>query len=110
MAALRFHLDESVNHAIANGLKRRGLDVTTTSDADLIAASDEDQLTYASSAERVLVTHDDDFLRLHAAGAPHRGIVFVRQRRRSIGQIVLGLAALSRRVGADEMIRQVHYL
>ena len=28
---IRFHLDENVGNAIADGLRRRGIDVTTTS-------------------------------------------------------------------------------
>lgn len=28
---IRFHLDENVSNAIAEGLRRRGIDVTTTS-------------------------------------------------------------------------------
>ena len=33
---IRFHLDEHVAHAIAEGLRRRGVDVTTTTDAGLL--------------------------------------------------------------------------
>ena len=32
---MRFHLDEHVPHAIAEGLRRRGIDVTTTVEAGL---------------------------------------------------------------------------
>ena len=35
---IRFHLDENVSNAIAEGLRRRGIDVTTTSETGLIAA------------------------------------------------------------------------
>jgi hypothetical protein len=34
---IRFHLDENVNGAIADGLRRRGIDVTNTPEAELIA-------------------------------------------------------------------------
>lgn len=44
---IRFHLDENVNSAVADGLRRRGVDVTATSEAGLIAASDEVQLEFA---------------------------------------------------------------
>ena len=37
---IRFHLDENCPHAIAEGLRRRGIDVTTTPEVDLISASD----------------------------------------------------------------------
>jgi predicted nuclease of predicted toxin-antitoxin system len=53
--ALLYHLDENMPHAIANGLQQRGVDVTTTSDAGLIGASDEEQLAHALAENRVLV-------------------------------------------------------
>jgi hypothetical protein len=44
---MRFHLDEHVAHAIAAGLRRRGIDVTTTTDAALLSAPDEDHIAFA---------------------------------------------------------------
>jgi hypothetical protein len=35
---IRFHLDENVDRAIALGLRRRAIDVTTTKDAGLCRA------------------------------------------------------------------------
>jgi Domain of unknown function (DUF5615) len=39
---IRFHLDENVSNAVAEGLRRRGIDVTTTSEQGLISVSDEE--------------------------------------------------------------------
>jgi hypothetical protein len=39
---IRFHLDENCSHAIAAGLRRRGIDVTTTPEAGLLGAGDAD--------------------------------------------------------------------
>ena len=36
---IRLHLDENVDHAVAHGLRLRGIDVTTSTDADLIGAT-----------------------------------------------------------------------
>ncbi|WP_289500441.1 hypothetical protein [Gloeocapsopsis sp. IPPAS B-1203] len=33
---IKFHLDENVSHAVAEGLCRRGIDLTTTPEAALI--------------------------------------------------------------------------
>lgn len=57
---IKYHLDESVNNAIANGLRLRGIDVTTSKAAGLVGATDPEQLHYANREGRVLVTHDDD--------------------------------------------------
>jgi hypothetical protein len=41
---IRFHLDEDVDPAIAEGLRRRGIDVTTTPEVGLLGARDPIQL------------------------------------------------------------------
>jgi predicted nuclease of predicted toxin-antitoxin system len=73
---IRFHLDENCHRAIAEALSRRGIDVTTTPDAGLLSATDDEQLAYCQSQQRVLFTQDHDFLRLHASGIGHPGIVY----------------------------------
>lgn len=35
---IRFHLDENVSNAIAEGLRRRGIDVITTPETDMMGA------------------------------------------------------------------------
>ena len=71
---IKFYLDESVSNAIGFGLHRRGIDVTTTSEVGLIGASDREQITFATSEHRILITHDDDFVVLHRRGVTHAGI------------------------------------
>ncbi|MFN2165387.1 MAG: DUF5615 family PIN-like protein [Anaerolineae bacterium] len=71
---IRFHLDEQVDPDIARALRQHGVDVTTTIDAGLRTALDEEQLDYARQARRVLVTHDADFLRVASRGVDHPGI------------------------------------
>ena len=44
---IKFHLDEHIPGAIADGLRREGINVTTTSEAGLIGASDEDHINFA---------------------------------------------------------------
>ena len=107
---LRFHLDESVNNAVAIGLRLRGFDVSVSNDAGLLGASDDVQLAYATSENRLLVTHDDDFLRLHAGGVIHAGIAYTRASKRTIGQLVLKLAALGRAHTAEDIAGTVEFL
>jgi predicted nuclease of predicted toxin-antitoxin system len=82
---IKYHLDESVANAVANGLGHRGIDVTTSKAAGLIGASDLQQLDYAMKQDRVLVTHDDDFLRIHAAGRRAHRRVLARHEAQSNG-------------------------
>jgi predicted nuclease of predicted toxin-antitoxin system len=107
---LRFHLDENVDPAIADGLRRRGIDVTTTLEVDLIRASDEKQLEFAISEARVIVTHDADFLRIAERGDDHPGIAYSPQESRSVGQIIATLFLMSECLAADEMRNHVEFL
>src|SRR6516164_586267 len=80
-----FHLDENCSQAIAAGLRRRGIDVTTTPEVGLLGAIDEDQLAFCLTQGRVIFSYDDDLLRLAASGIEHAGVVYCQQRKRIIG-------------------------
>ena len=45
-ATIRFRLDENCSHAIAVGVRRRGIDVTTSPEVGLLGVIDADQLAY----------------------------------------------------------------
>ena len=107
---IRYHLDEHMGPAVAQGLRQRGVDVTTTVDAGLVGASDEEQLAFAVANGRTFVTRDHHFLVLHAEGVIHGGIAFWHSKRRDIGQLVLDLVLLWRVATAEEMRRHVEYL
>lgn len=81
---IRFHLDEHVSHAIAHALRRRGVDVSTTTDAGLLGVEDGDQLAYATAERRVLVTHDPDLIELaHRVQAQRVSRIVTRNAARS---------------------------
>lgn len=107
---IRFHLDENVSNAIAIALRSRGIDLTTTSEEGLMAAPDEVQLEFALSQGRVIFTQDTDFLRIHAAGVAHAGIVYCQQGSRSIGEIVRGLILIWELIESEEMVGCVEFL
>jgi hypothetical protein len=73
---IRFHLDEHVAHAVADGLRRLGIDVTTSTDASLLGAADADQIAYGLAQLRVIFSEDDDLLALAAAGVEHAGLAY----------------------------------
>jgi len=101
---IRFHLDENCPQAIAEGLRRRGIDVTTTPEADLLSASDDEQTAYALSECRVIFTQDKDFLRINASGVPHAGIAYCHQGKRSIGGIIQGLTEIWEMLEPEQML------
>lgn len=107
---IRFHLDENCNRAIADGLRRRGVDVTTTPEVGLIQAVDEAQAAYAVEQGRVIFTQDRDFLRLHAAGTAHPGIAYCDKDRLGIGEIISGLVLIWEVYDPEDMAGKVEYL
>ena len=106
---IKYHLDENVDHAIAHGLRLRGLDVTTAIDADLIAAADSEHIKFALSENRVVFTQDQDFLRHHAAGDEHAGIIYSQHGACSIGEMVRHLHFLSDCLEPPDMRGQLEF-
>lgn len=107
---IKFHLDESVSNAIALGLRRREINVTTTSEAGLIGVSDREQIAFALSENRILITHDDDFVILHRSGITHAGITYCDQKRRSIGEILNTLILIWETLEPEDMKNQLEFL
>jgi len=110
MAEIRYHLDEHVDTAVAVGLRRRGVNVTTTVEAGLVRSSDPQQLAFARSQQRVFVTRDRRILESVTRGTSHAGIVIARTGRGVIGPTVLALAHLHRTATAEEMVDRIEYL
>jgi predicted nuclease of predicted toxin-antitoxin system len=107
---LSFHLDEHIHPAIAAGLRRRGIDVTTTIEAGLSGADDEQHVAFALTEVRVVVTHDDDFLVLHSQGVPHAGIAFCHQGDRTIGEMLRSLLLMNECLEPNEMLGRVEFI
>ena len=107
---MRFHLDEHVSHAIAHALRRRGVDVSTTTDAGLLGAEESDQLAYAISECRVLVTHDPDLIELAHRDQRHAGIAYCDQERRSLRSLIGSLLFMWEVLSPEAMDGPIEYL
>lgn len=107
---LAFHLDEHMDHAIAHGLRSRGIDVTTTTEAGLLSADDSAHLDFALRERRVIVTNDADFLVIASQSADHAGIAYAPRGARSIGQILRHLCLMNDCLEPSEMAGQVEFL
>ena len=110
MAEIRYHLDEHMNKAVAVGLRRRGIDVTTTVEAGLLRASDPDQIAFATVQQRVFVTRERGILAAIGHDVSHAGIAIARSGRRTIGPTILALTRLHRTKTAEEMVDRIEYL
>jgi hypothetical protein len=108
--AIKYHLDEHIHPGIAIGLRSRGIDTTTTTQSELSGEPDTVHLAYALAEHRVLVTHDADFLGLHAAGVSHAGIVYCHQDKYPVGVLLQMLLLLDACETIQSMLNRVEYL
>lgn len=109
MSQVRYHVDEHIARAVVNGLRRRGIDVTMPAEMGMRGRSDADQLAFATAADRVIVTRDQDYLRLHAASAEHAGIVFI-QAETGTGAMIRGLTLIFQVLDAEDMLQHVEFI
>jgi uncharacterized protein with PIN domain len=107
---IKLHLDENCDPRIAAGLRLHGIDVTTTADAGLLQATDQQHLAYAAANSRVILTQDADFLRMAAAGQQHPGILFYPDQGRSIGQVIRAVHLFWELCEPEELANQVQFV
>jgi len=98
-----------VPRSVTGGLLRRGADVLTAREANMLGASDQDHLNLANEQNRVILTQDADFLRLHQAGASHSGIIYVPQQT-PVGYIVRKLMTVHDLINPGEMKNRVEFI
>lgn len=116
MSALKIHLDEDADaHALLNGLRHRGWDVTSTRERGLLRCSDWEQLTWAAEQGRTLYTYNaSDFCRLHSeflrSGKHHAGIIIGDQQTASVGEELRRLIKVSEAKTADDMKDNLEFL
>ena len=114
MGKIRIYTDESVNIAIAEGLKRRGVDSFSAKDMGNLGLTDDEQLIFARDKGAVLFTHDTDFLRLAIKWIEekkrHYGVVYSHQKDYGIGDSIRRLKLLTTILSSEDMIDHVEFL
>ena len=101
---MRLYLDEDLAPAIAEQLRRRGIDAVTAHDVAMTGVSDVAQLDHAASEARALVTRNVRHFRALGnarirSQTPHAGIILcpASLRGSEYGVIVEALGQLTRR-------------
>lgn len=107
---IRLHLDENVDPDVARGLRRHGIDITTTQDVGLRTQSDSAQLAFIRAESRVMMTHDADFLQIAGTTNDHPGIVYCDKTARSIGELIRGLILIYEVLTPEDIHGQVEFL
>jgi len=110
---IELYLDEDVSVLVADLLRGRGFVAITTRDAQQLQNIDAEQLAYAISQHKTLVTHNRaDFEALAQnyadAGQTHYGIILAD--RYPLYELVQRRMRILNHVTADEMENQVRYI
>jgi Domain of unknown function (DUF5615) len=109
----KLHLNEHISPSLAEQLRNHGFDVISSQEADLLSASDDEQLEFAASEQRAVVTFNiGDFTALHhqyeSAGREHWGIIF--SPRQPIPVLFQRLLKLLQSVPAEQLKNQIYWL
>ena len=114
MEKIRVYTDESVDVAIAEGLKRRGVDAWSARDAGKLGLTDEEQIQYAISERASIFSHDDDFLKLAIQWVReekmHYGVIYAHRLDYSIGECVRKLKLIVDVLAQEDMINHIEFL
>ncbi len=108
--AIRFFLDENVHGEAVAGLRACGIDAISAREVGRLRLPNPEQLAFATAEGRVLVTHDQDYLALHATGTSHADIAGCHPTSYSLGQLIGAPVLVCGAMTADEMIDHVEYL
>jgi predicted nuclease of predicted toxin-antitoxin system len=113
MALIALYLDEDVHPRLATILRERGFDVLTTAEAGMLGKSDPEQLEFATSQGRAILTHNiRDYVRLaqHYAkkNRSHAGIIVSDQL--PLRELLRRTLRLMTALSAEEMINRFEWL
>lgn len=103
-------LDEHVPPAVAEQLRRRGIECETVREAGRLGLSDAEQLRLAAADGFVFVSHDSDFSILARSNTEHAGIVVCRPHAREVGAAVRALLAFAELFAAEQIVGQIWYV
>ena len=107
---LRYLLDEHFPTAIADGLRRAGVDAITAAEAGRTSAADADHWRWCLGETRIVFTNDVDYLALHRRGVGHAGIIWSREQKYSIDEMIDLLELLAFMYQPDEFANRLEYL
>ncbi|WP_193197172.1 DUF5615 family PIN-like protein [Nostoc sp. MG11] len=104
--------DEDMSALVATLLRSRGLDITTVSEQATLGKTDREQLEFATSVGRCILTHNRvDFERLHLQyleeNREHFGIIVVPQK--NAYEVAQRIGILVSTLTADEIRNQLLY-
>jgi predicted nuclease of predicted toxin-antitoxin system len=112
----KLYLDRHIMARLAVDLRGQGFDILRTEEAGKDKATDEEQLAFATSQARAIVTFNiRDFAPLHeswrSAGTPHSGIIVSQQLgSRQYHLLLQRMLRLLNHFSADELVNNFVHL
>lgn len=83
----KFYADENIRIQMVQEMRAKGLDVQTSPEANNDGITDPEQLDYATSQNRIILTDNRrDFIKLHNDGQEHAGIFSYKPHSLSVEQ------------------------
>ena len=110
---IRFYLDEDVPVQLAKAMQQRGISVLTTQEAGMSESTDEQQVVFAVTQQRTILTHNKrDFVIIHKTymeiGKDHRGIIVAD--RNKVGELLRRVSKLWATVSEEDMKNRLEFL
>lgn len=109
----KLYLDENIQGSLPAQLRRHGIDVIATAEAGMLSKSDDEQLAYAATHQRAILTFNvRHFELIHAAylmaGQAHWGVLLSKEE--PVGVLVHRLLRLVNTLSAEDLKNQARWL
>jgi hypothetical protein len=116
VSVLRLYFDEgTMDWDVIHAVRSRDMEITSPSEAGLLNANDETQLSFATSRGCAIYTFNvGDYCRLHTARLraerEHAGIIIGAQQKFPVGEQVRRILRLRAATSGDAMRNRLEYL
>ncbi|MBE2270243.1 MAG: DUF5615 family PIN-like protein [Anaerolinea sp.] len=110
MGKPRFYIDENIEPELETQLRRYGIEAVSARSLEKLGDTDPNHLQRATEMGYILCTQDQDFLRMHAEGAIHCGLIFASAYGAHIGGWVRQLRRLYEQETAESLSGIVTYI
>ena len=112
--SVKLYMDVHVRRAVTQGLRRRGVDVTTAQEDENAHLADDLLLDRARALARAVFSQDDDMLRearrRQERGEVFAGVIHAHQLRITTGQAIRDLELIAKVYEPTDLENRVEYL
>jgi predicted nuclease of predicted toxin-antitoxin system len=109
MARLSFLADEHVERAYVHALRANGFEVVAVAEGNETGQRDDVHLGRSSRENLVVLTNDDDFVRL-AQEQPHAGVIFYSDQNHGPSDFAAAIRRIDQFLSPNDMQHHVEWL